>query len=91
MLIENEVIMFLIGSGVMVFMLGNRARLKALPAPNILVAGFSFLLAAWILTIAEGFFFATVLNYLEHIFYSISAILVAVWCWQAFIREREAG
>ena len=91
MLMENEVVMFLIGLGVMIFILGNRTRLRALPASNILITGFSFLLAAWTLTILEGFFFGTVLNYLEHISYSISAILVAAWSLNAFIKRKETS
>jgi hypothetical protein len=91
---ENEVVMLLLGVGVMVFILGNRARLKNLPASNILFAAFYMMLAAWILTVLEGFFYEWLLNFIEHACYAVSSIFVAVWCWLVFGRkipgEKEA-
>ena len=84
---ENEVVMLLIGVGVLIFILGSRPRLKSLPASNILFAGFYVLLVSWVLTVLEGFFglfWEGVLNYIEHACHAVSAVLVAVWCWKVF-------
>ena len=81
---ENEVILFLLGVGVLIFILANRQRLKRLPASRILIAGFYVLLAGWVLTILEGFVWNEFLNFLEHTCYAGSAVLVATWCWKVF-------
>jgi uncharacterized membrane protein len=83
---ENEIVMLLIGVGVLIFVLGSRARLKSLPASNILIAGFYVLLASWTVTVLEGFFWEGVLNYIEHGCNAVSALFVAVWCWKVFGR-----
>jgi MFS superfamily sulfate permease-like transporter len=94
---ENEIVMLLIGVGVLIFILGSRSRLKRLPASNILIVGFYILLAGWVLTVLEGFFWEGVLNYLEHLCNAVSSVLVAVWCWKVFggspresLRRKEA-
>lgn len=81
---ENEVVMLLIGVGVLIFILTSRPRLKRLPASNILIVGFYVLLAGWVLTVLEGFFWERLLDYLEHTCYAVSSVLVAIWCWKVF-------
>lgn len=90
MLQENEVLMFLIGLGVLVFILSNRSRLKAIPASKILFAGFLVLFTGWIVTNAEHLLLPNILNYTEHICYAVSSVLVAAWCWKVFSRKGEA-
>ena len=80
----NEIVMLLIGVGVLIFILGNRPRLKSLPASNILIAGFFMLLVSWFLTVLEGFFWESFLNYIEHACCAVGSVLVAVWCWKVF-------
>lgn len=87
---ENEVIMLLLGVGVLIFVLGSRLQLRRLPASNILILGFYFLFGGWVLTVLEGFFWQGPLNYLEHMCYAISSVLVAVWCWRVFGSGKEA-
>jgi len=81
---ENEVVMLLLGVGVLTFILGNRARLKHLAASKILIVGFYVLLAGWVLTVLEGFFWEGLLNYLEHLCTAVSSVLVAVWSCKVF-------
>jgi len=88
---ENEVVMLLIGVGVLIFILGSRTRLKSLPGSNILIAAFCMLLGSWILTVLEGFFWEPFLNYLDHGCYAVGSILVALWCWKVFGRGRPIG
>ena len=91
MIRENEVVMLLLGLGVLVFILANRSRLRRLPRWDILSLGFYVVLAGWVLTVAEGFFYENVLNYLEHISYACSAVLLALWCWKVSASGREAA
>ncbi|MFQ5952408.1 MAG: hypothetical protein ACE5JK_03280 [Candidatus Omnitrophota bacterium] len=91
MLHENEVLMFLLGLGVLVFILTNRLKFKSIPASKILFIGYLLLLVGWFSTVFEGYFFENVLNYLEHTCYAISAIFIAVWCWKVFGSKEETG
>ena len=91
MIRENEVVMLLLGLGVLVFILANRSRLRRLPRWDILSLGFYVVLAGWLLTVAEGFLFGSFFNYLEHICYACSAVLLAVWSWRISASGREAA
>ena len=90
MIQENELFMLLLGSGVFIFVFGNRLRLSRLPAFEILISGFCVLFAGWILTVVETFFWEGYLNYLEHICYAVSSVLTAVWCVNVFNGKKEA-
>ena len=79
---ENEVVMLLLGVGVLLFMLLRWPQLKQLPASKNLVMGFMFLLASS--------FYYQFLNYLEHFCYAGSAVTIAFWSWRAFAIGKEA-
>jgi hypothetical protein len=86
-LFENEVVMLLIGMGVLVFILGNRARLKQLAASKILIVAFYLMLSGWVLTVLEGLFglfWEEILNFAEHLCTAVSSVFVAVWCCKVF-------
>ena len=91
MLHENEVLMFLLGLGVLIFILTNRVRLKSIPNSKILLSAFFVLCIAWIATITEHFFFEEIINYIEHVCYSVSAVLIAVWSWKVLGRKEETS
>lgn len=89
MIQENEIVMLILGLGVLIFILGNRSQLKRLPSSRWLILAFYVLLAGWALTVLEGFFWGLVLNYLEHTCYATGAVLVAAWCWKVFGGGKE--
>lgn len=82
MIYENEIIMLILGSGVLIFTLFHQAQIKRIPNWRTLMAGFYILIAAWVLTVLEGFVWQSLLNYLEHLCYAVSSALVAVWCFK---------
>ena len=92
-LFENEVVMLLLGMGVLVFILGNLERLKRLAASKILIVGFYLMLAGWVLTVLEGLFglfWEEILNFAEHLCTAVSSVFVAVWCCKVFgVRGRR--
>jgi len=88
---ENEIVMLLIGVGVLIFILGSRPRLKSLPSSNILIAGFCMMLGSWIVTVLEGFFWEPFLNYIDHGCYAVGSVLVAVWCYKVFGSGKTTG
>ncbi len=89
MIQENEIIMLLLGIGVMIFILANKKKVKRIQAAKILIAGFYVLLTGWVLTVLEGLFWKELLNVLEHICYAAGSILMAVWCWKIFKNTKE--
>ena len=90
MIQENEIVMLLLGVGVFIFTLVNRSMFKRLQSWKILIAGFYVLLAGCVFTVIEGFFWIGLLNYLEHMCYAGSSLLVAFWCWRVFGSHKEA-
>ena len=78
----NEIVMLVIGIAVFTFSLVYAEEVKRIPQWTILLLAFYILLVAWTVTIVEGFFWATALNYLEHLCYVCSSLLLVVWCWK---------
>jgi hypothetical protein len=87
---ENEIIMLLLGMGVLILTRVNRVRLERIPASKFLVAVFYTLVTGWAMTVLEGFFWEDFLNHLEHICYAASSLLMALWCWKVFVGKHEA-
>ena len=87
---ENEIVMLILGLGVLVFVVASRSQLKRLEWSGMLTLGFYFLLAGWALTVLEGFFWEVLLNYIEHTCYAIGSVSVSAWCWKVFGRREEA-
>ena len=91
---ENEVVMLLLGVGVLLFMLLRLPQLKQLPASKTLVIGFMLILVGWAATVLEGLFeessfYYQIFNYLEHFCYAGSAVTIAFWSWRAFAIGKE--
>jgi hypothetical protein len=82
MIQKNEIIMNLLGIGCLIFIWVNKQKVKRIPVAKPLIAGFYVLLAGYLLTFLEGLFWNDLLNVLEHICYTASSILMAVWCWK---------
>jgi hypothetical protein len=89
MIQENEIIMLLLGIGVLIFILGNRLKLKRLPSSSILITGFCALFVGWVMTVLESHLWKDLLNLFEHICYAASSVLVATWSWKVFVRRKE--
>ena len=82
MIQENEIVMLLLGFGVLIFVFVNYHTLKRIHSSNLLITSYCILCAGWFLTVLEGFFLKTLLNYAEHICYAVSSFIFAVWFWQ---------
>ncbi len=87
---ENEMIMLLLGVGILVLIWVNHDRLKRIPESKILISSFCFLLAGWAMTVLEDFFFGRAVNYLEHICYTLSSVLMLIWSWRLFGKKQES-
>jgi len=90
MIQHNELITFLVGTGVALFIFINRRRIKQLPGSTWLFLSYSVLYVGWTLTIVEGFMMEEIVNLLEHACYMVSSISAALWCWIVLVTE-EGG
>jgi len=89
MIRDNELIMLILGIGALVLTLIYKAELKRIFAWKNLMASFYFLLAAWVFTVAEGFLLPYYLNLAEHLCYTASAVIMAVWCFRASFSHKR--
>ena len=80
MIYENEIVMLVLGLGVLVFVLANREHLRRVPSFKVLIIGFCVLIVAWLVTVLEGFFWKAYFNFVEHACYAASGVLIAFWC-----------
>ena len=86
----NEVVMLLMAIGVLIFILFNRRQIMRIEAAGLLVTAFCVLLAGYVLTVLEGFFLEDLFNFLEHLCYTGSSVLIALWCMKVF-KRKESG
>ena len=83
--------MLLLGVGVCIFTIRNRADLKRLPACGILMTAFYLLVATWLATVLEDLVWNSFFNLAEHAGLAASSVLTAVWCWKVFTGKKKAG
>jgi hypothetical protein len=89
MLYDNEVVMLILGAGVFGFVWLNYPRIRRITAWKWLLLSFYLMMAGWCFTILEGFVMAQVFNYMEHICYLLSAVVLAYWCRRIMREKRE--
>jgi hypothetical protein len=87
---QNELIMLLLGVGVLIFIIENRQKLRRVPAAKIMISGFGMILGGWCLTVLEGFIWRDFFNFMEHMCYAASSLLMAFWCWKVFQPKKDA-
>ncbi|MCK5038479.1 MAG: hypothetical protein KAS16_05215 [Thermoplasmata archaeon] len=90
---ENEIILFILGIGVLIFILKNHLDpktsqvLMGFPGYNLFVYAYIIILIGWVFTILEGFFLNELLNMIEHMCYASSALMLAYWSWKVFGKQ----
>ncbi len=89
MIQENELVMLLIGIGVLIFLLRNHDKIKQIPSPKLFFTSFLAIFTGWSATVFESFFLNDFLNLIEHLAYTTSSLLIATWCWQVFFKNRS--
>jgi len=91
MIQENEVVMLMLGLGILVFFAMGRLRIREFPEWRVFLLGYAVLNLAWVCTVLEGFLWGDALNLLEHLCYAASSVLVAVWFWRVLGRRKAAA
>jgi hypothetical protein len=82
MVYANELIMLILGAGVLYLTILNQQKIRRIYAWKLLMLAFYYMMAGSVFTILEGFFMEQFINILEHISYSTSAVIMALWCRQ---------
>ena len=90
MIRSSEVIVMLLGMGLMAFVLYQRRQLARLPNRSILFLSLLAILAGWFFTNLESVVWGELVNLLEHLCYAANAVLMAVWCGLLLRRRRSA-
>lgn len=79
----SELIMLALGIGTLLFLYVYRKKVKRIKGWQMLVTGFSFLVASWIFTNLETYILAGPLNFVEHLFNTIGVIIFVIWTLKA--------
>jgi hypothetical protein len=92
MLRENEVVMLILGVGMMILFILNQGLVKKIKSWKFLFGGYCFLLLGCFFTVLEGFIWEGLLNVLEHLCYAGSAFLLIAWSlkYSEKVQEEEA-
>ncbi len=91
---ENEIVMLLLGVGVLILVIFRRKPLKQLPGSYLLITSFSIVLTGWTATVVEDLFehgsiYNRLFNYLEHFCYAGSTMMIAWWSYRTFFLGKE--
>ena len=81
--------MLILGLGVFWFVLFNKQKIRRIIAWRLLLYAFYFLMSGWFFTVIEGFILKPFFNLLEHVSYSFSAVILAMWCYRIAHPKRE--
>jgi hypothetical protein len=87
----DEIVMLSISVAVVISLIVTRKQLVRIPNIGLLIGSFVSFAISSIMTVAEGFFWGNVLNFLEHLGYWFSAILLAWWCIGIFLNGWDTG
>jgi hypothetical protein len=87
---EIEVVTLLLGVAVLALVIYRREQIKPLRFYQLLVLSFVILFCGWLFTVVETFIWEDFFNLLEHLCYSASSIVLAIWCWKSFYRPAKS-
>lgn len=87
---ENELITMLLGFGILLFLIANRAHFIRVPSRRLLTISLLLFLTSWVSTVLEDFLWAVFLNLIEHISNLLGTLLLVVWIWRSESDSSEA-
>jgi len=83
---SNELIIALLNTILLIFIIVVFEQIKKIAFWKPLILAIICFFVASILSVVEGFFFGRLLNIMEHIFYTFSAIMITLWCFLLFLK-----
>ncbi len=87
----DEVIVLALALAALAMAVKERRRISDFPSLPLLKWSYLVLLAGWIFTIFEDLFLRDAMNFIEHVCYAGSTVLLAVWCALVFARRSPGG
>lgn len=78
---EHEILVFILGTIVWIFVGLYRNNLRSLPAVGCLYLSYAALWLAWAATNLEHILWPQFFNIFEHVGYAINGLLLFTWCW----------
>ncbi|MFO7795938.1 MAG: hypothetical protein ACQERB_05215 [Promethearchaeati archaeon] len=79
MIEEGELIVFILGIVVFIFITINYKNLKTIPEFKFFFISIILILIAWCATVFEAIILYDLLNYIEHICYVLSSMFIFIW------------
>ncbi len=86
---EPEIFLLFSSIAALIFILVNRSRLRQIPASEILIWVLCVIFIGWIFGILKEIIGKELLHFLESVSYTASSILLCIWCWKVFGKERN--
>lgn len=90
MIQENEIITLILYAALIVFYVFNVRKLNLFPEKKIFMFSVLILFFSVVFTVAEGYFWENELNFLEHLFKALSALLLVFWTLSLISKRRKA-
>jgi hypothetical protein len=78
---ENEIVMWILGTGVLIFIFRSLAHLRRLRWWGLLLLAYVLLVTGWCATLLEDIGNNEFWNTVEHTAYALGAVVFALWCW----------
>ena len=86
---ESKIIIWIIGVSFLLFLVANRKQMGNLPKNKLFLMGYYILFAGWNFDILETFVLKEFFNLIQHLCFSVSSIILAIWCWLIFVKEER--
>ena len=92
MLNGNEIIMLVLGIGILFLIYVYRDKIRRVKSYKVLLGAFYLLIASWTFTLMEDLMFYRWMNLLEHACFAASSLMTLYWCYRvATTLKREAS
>ena len=87
---QGEIVTLILGIGCAILIIIRKNQLRRIPFSSILFVSYFCLFLGFVMTVLETFFLHNLFNFLEHLGYTLSAIILASWCWNIAFNDKGA-
>lgn len=87
----DEISILFISSAICISIIFFRKQLRVIPHYKLSVCAFISLLIGNLSTLVEHYIWLDFFNFVEHSAYTISAILLFLWCYKYFKKEKDTS
>ena len=87
---SNELLALLLAAGGLLFLTANRKDFGRLPGAAFLLCAYFLLFLGFVFTVAEGFLFYDLFNFLEHASNMLCILCLVIWIWRITSRREPS-